>query len=237
MWKWILALYFKRWIIFIVFLQDLSIQIPKQFIALYSLACWKTASEIPALAETKQTQWAKHQSYQNRFSKSQFISNRLVLEKSKSFAVKESIKMELKCIYMWYGLIYLLGHNCLGDKVGSVFVFVLSFVFVFVFVVVFSFVFVIVLERSAESGEYSVPVGRLPVGWERTLVGSGPSWTGAELNRSHPGQTQENRSQYGPRSRARSISAAALFDFQQRVREVFGKDTERCEVVDVCHSR
>ena len=100
------------------------------------------------------------------------------MEKSKSFAVKESIKMELKCIYMWYGLIYLLGHNCLGDKVGSVFVFVLSFVFVFVVVVVFSFVFVIVLERSAESGEYSVPVGRLPVGWERSLVGSGPSWTG-----------------------------------------------------------
>ena len=69
------------------------------------------------------------------------------------------------------------GSQLSGDKVGSVFVFVLSFVFVFVFVfvVVFSFVFVIVLERSAESGEYSVPVGRLPVGWERTLVGSGPS--------------------------------------------------------------
>ena len=55
------------------------------------------------------------------------------------------------------------GSQLSGDKVGSVFVFVLSFVFV------------IVLERSAESGEYSVPVGRLPVGWERTLVGSGPS--------------------------------------------------------------
>ena len=67
------------------------------------------------------------------------------------------------------------GSQLSGDKVGSVFVFVLSFIFVFVFVVVFSFVFVIVLERSAESGEYSVPVGRLPVGWEQTLVGSGPS--------------------------------------------------------------
>ena len=84
-----------------------------------------------------------------------------------------------------------------------------------------------------------MPGGRSPVGWERLVLGRLGRYSTRRFN-DGTGRREvwaENKSQYGPRSRARSISAAALFDFQQRVREVFGKDTERCEVVDVCHSR